>query len=106
MKILLQPSSGKKAMEHFDDTIENGVPLSILKEKLSQEEYSALEQLKKDKIKTWGLVPSKDGTRKEWDNLNKGDWTLFYANKRFFYLSKIYLKIHNRELAEYLWGLD
>lgn len=106
MKILLQPSSGKKAMEHFDDTIENGVPLSVLKERLSQEEYSMLEQLKKDKIKTWGFVPSKDGARKEWEKIEKGDWSLFYANRKFFYLSKVYLKIHNKELAKYLWGLD
>jgi hypothetical protein len=106
MKILLQPSSGKKAMDHFNDTIENGVPISVLKGKISQEEYSMLKELKRGKVKTWGFAPSSDGTRKEWEKIGKGDWSLFYAKKGFFYLSKIFLKTHNKELAEHLWGFD
>jgi hypothetical protein len=106
MKILLQPSSGRKAMEHFEDTVEGGVPLSSLKNRLSREDYSVLAHLKKKNIKTWGFVPAKDGSRKEWEEMEKGDWSLFYANRKFFYFSKVYLKIRDRELAEYLWGLD
>jgi len=107
MKILLQPSSGKEAMRHFEDTVENGVSINLLKEKLSSEEFNKILKLGINRVKTWGFVlPIKGSSRKEWDNIKEDDIVLFYKNKRFFYIAKVHSKVHNKELAEGLWGID
>jgi hypothetical protein len=107
MKILLQPSSGKEAMNHFEDTIENGVSINLLRENLSQEEFRKVNELKSNKVKTWGFVSSlEDYPRKEWEDIDEDDLVLFYKNKKFFYIAKIHSKVHNKELAKDLWGAD
>tara|TARA_Y100000310_G_C20666823_1_gene808000 strand:+ start:177 stop:1106 length:930 start_codon:yes stop_codon:yes gene_type:complete len=107
MNILLQPSSGKQAMEHYEDTIGSGVDISFLKDYVSDVEYQKLKELGTSKVKVWGFVSaSEDKPRSEWTNLNEGDIVLFYAKKQFYYIAKVYSKIHNKELAKVLWGID
>jgi len=38
MKILLQPSSGKEATKHFNDTIIDGFPFEYFEDKVTSEE--------------------------------------------------------------------
>ena len=107
MKVLLQPSSGKEATKHFDDTIDSGVLLTSLKGRIDDESYNKLEQLNQKNVKVWGFVPSeKTGSRSEWENLREDDLVLFYAKKKFFYIAKVLLKIRNRKLAEEWWTTD
>ena len=107
MKILLQPSSEKEAMKHFTDTIESGVSVDLLKDKIKPEEYEKLKELNQEKVKIWGLVPRLEGKeRSEWRDLKENDLILFYKEKRFFYTARVHSKIHNQKLAEELWGLD
>lgn len=107
MKILLQPSSGPEAMAHFEDTIENGVSMELLRNKLPKNEFEKLKELGETKVKVWGMVPTKEGIdRSEWRNLNEGDWVIFYAKKGFYYIAKVYMKVHNAGLASTLWGTD
>ena len=44
MKVLIQPSSQKEAMKHFADTIEYGVSLNFLKEKMTDEYFKKLKK--------------------------------------------------------------
>jgi len=41
---LIQPSSQKEAMKHFADTIEYGVSLNFLKEKMTDEYFKKLKK--------------------------------------------------------------
>lgn len=104
MNILLQPCSGKSPMGHFDDTVVNGVPLSYFDGKIDKNEFDKLKELKTSTIKAWGFVPN--AKVKEWTKLKEGDLVLFYANRGFFYLATVFTKIHNKNIAESLWGTD
>lgn len=107
MKILLQPCSGKEAMDHFEDTINNSVSMGLLQSYLEPEEISKLQELGTGQVNVWGFTPKKgESTRKEWRALEKNDLVLFYANKRFFHVAKVHSKVHNPELAKKLWGDD
>jgi len=108
MSILLQPCSGKVAMEHFEDTIEdtivNGVPLSYFDGKIETSDFSKLAELSSDTIITWGFVPNSKIS--EWKKLKEGDIVLFSAKKTFFYMGVVHSKIHNKKIAQSLWGYD
>ncbi len=104
MNILLQSCSGKRPMEHFEDTVVNGLPLSYLDGKIDEKEFNKLKELKTSIVKAWGFVPNTKV--KEWEKLKEGDLVLFYANKGFFYLATVYTKIHNKDIANSLWGTD
>ncbi len=107
MRILLQPASGKEAMQHFEDTIASGVPLAYLKNELKPKEYQKIKQLGQRSVKVWGIVPTlSNQPRREWLDLKKNDWVLFYARKSFYFIAQVHLKIHNKKLAKELWGVD
>jgi len=107
MRILLQPSSGKEAMEHFEETISKGVPIDSINSKISVAEFDKLKEIGESYIKVWGIVPTVDTTpRKQWTDLKENDWVLFYAKKGFYYIAKVHSKVHNAELAKSLWGVD
>jgi len=107
MNILLQPCSGKLAMSHFEDTIMNGVPLGYFDNKIANNELQTLRDLNTSAVKVWGFVPGKN-TRDAagWNKLEAGDLVLFSAKKEFFYMAVVHSKIHNKEIAEDLWGTD
>ena len=89
MTVLLQPSSGKEAEAHFKDTIECGVLLESIKDRISETDLSKLKELNQENVKVWGFVPTiKEGIRTEWEKLGEDDFVLFYAKKRFFYIEK------------------
>lgn len=49
-RLLMLPSSGREALEHFEDTVENGISLSSLKDFVDDETFQTLQstELKKD----------------------------------------------------------
>ena len=107
MKTLLQPCSGKEAMEHYQDTIERGVSIYDIKKYVEPYVIEKLKKLNQTYIKVWGIVPKISGEERiQWTNLEENDCVLFSANKAFFYFAKVHLKIHNKNLAEKLWGHD
>jgi len=107
MRILLQPSSGKEAMAHYEDTIANGVSVASLQTNLSTTDYSKIKSLGVPNVKVWGIVPTLEGTaRNQWVDLKEDDYVLFYANKRFYFAGKVLLKTHNKDLAQQWWGKD
>lgn len=93
MRILLQPSSGKEATGHFEDTIDGGLALEFFEEKVTPEQYNRLSQSTNKKIRVWGMVPSVDNKpKKVWLDLKENDIVLFYAKKKFFYGAIVNLK--------------
>jgi len=91
-------------MEHFEDTVINGVPLSYLEGRIDQNDFNKIKELKADIVKAWGFVPN--AKIKEWELLKEGDLVLFYADKSFFHLAVVHSKTHNQEVAKSLWGTD
>lgn len=104
MRILLQPASGKEAIRHYKDTMAIGIFLNSLKDKISQKHFKKLKLLGEKYIKVWGIVPTL--YRKVWLDLKEGDLAIFYAKKRFYYITQVYLKARYKNLAIDLWGLD
>ena len=97
MRILIQPAADKAAKRNYEETIVEGVWIEQLKNSLSESEFNEIKELNLSKIKMWGMVPTEknEEERKEWVELKKDDWVLFYAEKKFFYVAKIHSKIHN-----------
>jgi len=107
MRILLQPSSGKAGKENFQDTIVEGVKLNYLKEKITQDEHDYLARIDNNETKVWGVVPNSNGKpKKQWQELSRGDWVIFYADKTLIYIAQVTMKITNKDLALSLWGTD
>ncbi len=98
MNIILQPCASKEAMIHFKDTIDNGVLINKFKDR---EYYKDLLAIGGSKIKVWGVQGDS-----EWKRMKRGDLVLFYKNRKFFYIAKVFLKVQSKELAEELWGVD
>ena len=108
MSILLQPCSGKIAMDHFEETITNGVPLAYFDGKIDESSFNKLKELKAGTIKAWGFVPKGDTMEapSSWSNLKEGDLVFFYGKKQFFHLAIVHFKLHNQEIAKELWQVD
>ncbi len=107
MKVLLQPCSGKGGSDHFVDTIVNGIEPVFFRNYLPDDTYQDLIKACPEKIEVWGMVPKADtDARKEWDDLEIGNWVLFYAKKRFIYSAQVLMKVRNEKLAQDLWGFD
>lgn len=107
MKILLQPASQGRALKHFEDTVQNGVLLGSLEGRISQKEFSELQSLGSDLVRVWGFTPDLNGQAPSaWAELSGGDLVLFYKLRSFYYLSKVFFKIHNPDLAREWWGVD
>lgn len=105
MRIALQPSSNKIAQQHYIDTVQNKVQLSVIKQFLSDEDYENLISLYPDnEVMIWGVTPT---NKSKWEKLIEGSSiSLFYKNKVFFSQSLITKKLHNRALAIHLWDYD
>jgi hypothetical protein len=91
-------------MEHFEDTVVNGIPLGYLEERIDDADFNKLKELNSDIVRAWGFVPN--AKVKEWEKLKEGDLVLFYANKGFFHMAVVHSKTHNQTVAQSLWETD
>ncbi len=104
MNVLLQPASGREAVKHFADTVNEGVSSSII---LNNLDKSSVVPNLLHRQKVWGIVPTIDGrSRSEWNRLQNGDFTLFYFGGKFRFLARVSGKLHSPVLADALWGKD
>lgn len=107
-KVILQPSGNKDAREHYENTIQQPVPIDVLGEYLSDHE---LDQLRifypNGQVPTWGVTPGKNNVNQgKWKKIQVGDVTLFSANGHIFASGVVTFKIHQKDLAARLWGFD
>ena len=107
-RVILQPAGDDEAKENYSNTISTPVQLTYIEKYLSEDQVSYLKQIYGNKaIPVWGITPGKkDRKRKEWERIQKGDVTLFTANNKIFSTAVVTSKIHNRQLAEALWGWE
>lgn len=105
MSVILQPCASKAAAEHYLDTISNSnITIESIKNCLSDKQIKALYEYYPDgKLMAWGI---KTGSKTGWDKVEEGDVVLFSAKKHVFASAVVGYKMHNRNLAQQLWGLD
>ena len=101
MSVILQPCASKAAADHYLDTISNSkITIESIKNYLSGQQIKSLREYYPDgKLMVWGI---KTG----WDKVEEGDVVLFSAKKHVFASAVVGYKMHNRNLAQQLWGLD
>lgn len=107
-KVILQPAGNKGAREHYKDTVNKNVPLSLIKKYVTKEEFDILKQIyQNDNCKIWGVTPGKkDINIPKWKKIDVGDVTLFSKEGHIFASGVATLKLRSKLLAEKLWGYD
>ena len=107
-QLLIQPSAGTRAQEHYRDTILNPVLFSGHSGSLNEQTLQTLKTLFPDgSCAMWGLVPgSNDANRNKWERIEIGDAVVFTGKKKIFATGQVAIKFHNPELALNLWGID
>ena len=105
MSVILQPCASKAAADHYLDTISNSkITIESIQSCLSDKQIKALYEYYPDgKLMVWGI---KTGSKTGWDKVEEGDVVLFSAKKQVFASAVVGDKMHNRNLAQQLWGLD
>jgi len=102
--VILQPTSNEIAQNNYQSTMHNGIEMNNIKSFLESKDLEILSEIYKDGIiRVWGITPSPKKI-KQWEEIQSGDVTLFSANKQIFASATVTYKIHNLELAKYLWG--
>ena len=104
-ELFIFTASRRKAVEDYIKTIKNPVPDNLIAKFLGR---AFLKSLRKhnptEPIYAWGATP-KRGNIRVWNAMKVGDYVIAYQRGRLVGLFRIIGKTHNREFAEYLWGL-
>lgn len=104
MNIFVFTASNSEAQRHLLDTIVNSVEESLVKRNLVSEEFQELKSKSNNLgYYCWGAVPGSSNLR-NWGQLKENDYILTYYDKKIHYYSNLVYKVHNRQLAEELWG--
>jgi hypothetical protein len=105
MQLVLQPCGGAEAAAHFEDTIENLVPLTRILPYLSAADRDLVRSRFADRVAVWGVTPAKNGSNAaKWRKMRIGDIALMYRHGRFFLKANVGFKVHSMELALDLWS--
>lgn len=106
--VLIQPSGGKVAKEHYETSIRRKVRFSEHLNALTSKELESLNSNFADgQAAMWGLVGGDNGINiSRWDSINPGDIVLFSGKKKMFAMGTIVTKFQNAQLAKRLWGKD
>ena len=104
MAVILQPCGNKDARAHYNDTVLFPVPHHTVSNLLNEQDNETLKNIYPDgMLKIWGVTPI---NQRKWEKVEAGDITLFSKSKAIFASAVATHKIHNKSLAEKLWGLD
>lgn len=108
-QIILQPTSNKDAMRHFESTIVQAVGLDVIREFVTDNRIiSEIEnEYINSNIYIWGVTNGKNNVnKKKWEKITKGDVTLFSKTGGIFAKAVTTMKFNNYDLAKNLWGVD
>jgi len=106
--VLIQPSGGSAAQDHYETSIRNKVRFSDHLDVLLDIEIASLNaNFVSGEAAMWGLVPGDSGINiSRWDSVSADDLVLFSGKKKMFAMGKVVSKFRNAQLAERLWGRD
>ena len=106
--LILQPAGHPEARSHYADTIEQPVSLERIRQHVTGDVLTELEQIYEGRgVPTWGVTPGqKSVTRKQWEKIVRGDVALFARAGEIFATAVVVIKAHCPELARELWGTD
>ena len=107
-RVILQPTSNPIALDHYRNTIENPVLISIMEPYITEELKKQILSIYPDgKVYVWGVTNGVNDTNKrKWENISRGDVTLFSRKGGVFSRAVTTLTFHNKELAAALWEYD
>lgn len=107
-RIILQPTSNLVALEHYRNTIENPVSISLIEKYISCDLKNQILSIYPDgNVYVWGVTNGVNDTNKrKWENISRGDVTLFSRKGGVFSRAVTTLAFHNKDLAAALWGYD
>ncbi len=107
-RVILQPAGGPEATAHYAKTVRNEVRLATIAHLLSEPSAQQLGlKFPSGRCRAWGVTPGVNGVnRAKWDQFSPGDRVLFCGEGRVYASGSLRYKLHNRELALFLWGQD
>ena len=104
--LILQPCGSKDAKQHYIDTIDTPVALSSIKKYITSSDYDNLSLIyPSGGCFIWGVTPTKTNFKK-WNRIKRGDVAIFSSDGRIFSTSITTYKLHSKDLAKKLWGVD
>lgn len=105
-KIVLTSAAGDAAEEHLATTIDQPVPIDQFERFVGPQTMERLREIYGGRpVPTWGATPGAKGqNEKKWRRIRPGDVALFAAGGRIFLAGTITNSLHNKTLAEQLWG--
>lgn len=106
-RIILQPTSNPIALDHYRKTIETPVPISIMESYITKELKQHILSIYPDGNNyVWGVKNGvNDTTRKKWENIDKGDVTLFSRKGGIFSKGVTTFTFHNKKISLRFVGL-
>ncbi len=105
-KLFLVSTSNQLAFDHLKDTLDGGHNREDIVPFLNDADESLLEK-KTEPIRIWGTKRGeKDVNLSAWEKMEQGDWCLFYRQKQYIRVGRVYHKVTDENLAEQLWGRD
>lgn len=104
--VILQPCSNPVAQQHYLSTVKQRVALSSVTSHLTNADATALSTFAiNQKIGLWGAKPGEDGRNEpRWKRVAPGDYLLFVHGHDQVSYAQVVHTLHNRGLAEHLWG--
>lgn len=105
--VVLQPASDGASKANLLKTVFEPVSLEAISALLRPSDRNALELLgDSGLVSFWGAKPGEDGRNvKRWNRIAPGDSILFALGNGRALIARITYKIHNKPLAEDLWGM-
>lgn len=101
--LFLFTASGPEAKEHYEKTIKQPVSWNLFEKHAPNLIENLKEKIEGDDIYAWGATPGERNTPL-WEDMDGGDYVLFYRKKRLKDLFRIVGKTHNKAFARELWG--
>lgn len=105
-KVFIVSASGPEAFGHYQDTIRRRRSLKEVSKFISSEESRKIDDIyHKNDFAIWGATTG-SGNTSTWTKMEPGDYVVFYQRGRFILIGEVAYKLKNREMANYLWGIN
>ncbi len=102
-QVFLVPASGIQAFQHYSETIRKKRTLTEAAPFLPEHDLKILKGMYRNtSFAVWG-ARSTQGNARTFNQMNLGDYILFWQKGRIVLIGEIAWKTKNKQLAEYFW---